>query len=566
MLNELDRVKLALEKSGSAVYQWDVVSDTIHWTGDIQKLLAVSDNAKISSMENLATMVHKLDAERFITSLKNSLEGGGEYSRSYRLVLPDNRVVRITDRGTVYKPSRINKKIFLVGTITLSGQEANMVTSHLPPAQHSGKEIKGVVSDSDYFGDDFMRELNHAFHECKSHPNNSYLLKISIDNLPMMMSWYSLEFADRIMDALEIQISRLLRKGDVIKRIAVDQFGVILKNQSESEVELVVDRMLNKVQLYSNPSFEEPIHLRMSIGSVRFPVTAENAQDALNKSYLALSNAKNKSDQFWCSYSEAKKEHMDSKEQVAKLHYMHSAFKQDRIRLAFQPVVAAKTGKIESYECLLRVQEEDGRIVTAGPLIQIAEKLGAIDTVDQYVMERIIKELQDYPEAVLSFNVSNLTTDNPKWLKICTRMLQDHNIASRMTIEITETAAQRDLRQTAYFVAAVQALGCKVALDDFGAGYTSFKQLKSLSVDSVKIDGSFINGLADNSENLLFIKTLIQFNRSYGLQTVAECVETGEIAKILMDNEVDYMQGYYFGKPDINPPWHVKNKQAVASK
>ncbi|MCB2082008.1 MAG: EAL domain-containing protein, partial [Rickettsiales bacterium] len=135
--------------------------------------------------------------------------------------------------------------------------------------------------------------------------------------------------------------------------------------------------------------------------------------------------------------------------------------------------------------------------------------------------------------------------------------------ARRLVVEITETAAQRDLRQTAYFVAALQSLGCKVALDDFGAGYTSFRQLKSLSVDIVKIDGSYIRNLTANSENQLFIKTLLDFNHSYGLKTVAECVESGDVAKMLMDMHVDYMQGYYFGKVELQPPWKTEPSQEL---
>src|SRR5690606_23971568 len=141
---------------------------------------------------------------------------------------------------------------------------------------------------------------------------------------------------------------------------------------------------------------------------------------------------------------------------------------------------------------------------SAGGIIPIAEKMGFIDVVDQFVLGKVIEELDASKDIQFTFNVSNLTTDSPKWLAMCTRMLAGReDISSRVIVEITETAAQRDLRQTAYFVASLQALGCRVALDDFGAGYTSFRQLKSLSVDMVKIDGTFVSDLAENSENLL---------------------------------------------------------------
>ena len=103
-------------------------------------------------------------------------------------------------------------------------------------------------------------------------------------------------------------------------------------------------------------------------------------------------------------------------------------------------------------------------------------------------------------------------------------------------------------------------MGCQVALDDFGSGYTSFRQLKALSVDMVKIDGAFIKDLTDNSDNRFFVKTLLDFTKGFGLQSVAEFVEKGETAKMLMELGVDYMQGYYFGKPENYRSWLNKGE------
>ena len=126
---------------------------------------------------------------------------------------------------------------------------------------------------------------------------------------------------------------------------------------------------------------------------------------------------------------------------------------------------------------------------------------------------------------------------------------------ARLIFEITETAVHGDLKHSARFCAEVQALGCMVALDDFGSGYTSFRQLKTLSIDFVKIDGAFIRDLTDNADSRLFVKTMLDFIRGFGLKSVAEFVENGEIAKMLMELGVDYLQGYYFGKPENHRSW-----------
>jgi EAL domain-containing protein (putative c-di-GMP-specific phosphodiesterase class I) len=142
--------------------------------------------------------------------------------------------------------------------------------------------------------------------------------------------------------------------------------------------------------------------------------------------------------------------------------------------------------------------------------------------------------------------LSALGVHNKDWLKIAQKALQNPNIASRLMVEITETAAQQDLSKTAYFVASLQEMGCQVALDDFGSGHTSFRQLKALSVDVIKIDGAFIRDIVNNPDNLLFVKALLSMSKGFGFESVAEFVENGEIAKLLMGLDVNYMQGNYF--------------------
>ena len=128
-------------------------------------------------------------------------------------------------------------------------------------------------------------------------------------------------------------------------------------------------------------------------------------------------------------------------------------------------------------------------------------------------------------------------------------------VAPRLVVELTETAALLDIEESMRFVSRVRALGAKVAIDDFGAGYTSFRNLQSLHVDMVKIDGSFVKGLATSRDNQIFVRTLVDLARNFQLSTVAEWVADAQEAEILKGYGVDYLQGFYFGKPEIEKPW-----------
>jgi EAL domain-containing protein (putative c-di-GMP-specific phosphodiesterase class I) len=161
--------------------------------------------------------------------------------------------------------------------------------------------------------------------------------------------------------------------------------------------------------------------------------------------------------------------------------------------------------------------------------------------------------------ACLSLNVSGMTASDRPTLEAFVSYIEAHaDVAPRMIVELTETAALIDIEESMRFVSRVRALGAKVAIDDFGAGYTSFRNLQSLKVDMVKVDGTFVKGLADSRDNQIFVRTLVDLAKNFNLSTVAEWVSDAREADILRAFGVDYLQGFYFGKPEIKEHWTAK--------
>jgi EAL domain-containing protein (putative c-di-GMP-specific phosphodiesterase class I) len=164
--------------------------------------------------------------------------------------------------------------------------------------------------------------------------------------------------------------------------------------------------------------------------------------------------------------------------------------------------------------------------------------------------------LQQVPDILLTVNVSGMTASDAATLENIVGMVRDQeDLAPRLTFEITETVAMQDITESGRFISRLRDLGCSVALDDFGAGYTSFRYLKSLAVDLVKIDGQFVQDLASNRENQLFMRTLVDLAQGFDLATVAECVETQADSEAATEFGVDYQQGYLFGRPTLDAPW-----------
>ena len=383
-------------------------------------------------------------------------------------------------------------------------------------------------------------------------------LEIFIDNYSSIISWYDYQRANQIIDQVVQQFSAALKPGDLICRIHLDRIGILLKSYNAKDVEKVVKKLHDAIEKFETAEFRKPMHIVASMGSVELPEAEGTLDEILHKAYMARCAADGTSSIYYSRYEDMETGLKITRDEARIMHDVQQIIDDNRLKAAFQPIIGAQDGDVAYYECLLRILNPGGEASSAGGLIPVAEKMNFIKVIDRIMLQKVVDVLKANPALKLTFNVSNATTDDAEWLKLCSKLLKNPDIASRILVEITETAAHRDLRETAYFVASLQGLGCQVALDDFGAGYTSFRQLKSLSVDMVKIDGAYVRDLVTSRENQIFLRTLVDFTGNYGLKTIAEFVETGEVAKMLIEMKIDYLQGYYFGAPEMGEPWKKK--------
>ncbi len=204
--------------------------------------------------------------------------------------------------------------------------------------------------------------------------------------------------------------------------------------------------------------------------------------------------------------------------------------------LAYEPVVAAQGRKLAFYECLMRIKRPDGRVTHAQEIFPVAERLGLVRMLDHRVLELVVNELAAAPDLRVSVNVSPASTVDPGWwLGLGALLRANSSAAQRLIIEITETAAIHDVDDARGFVTRVKDLGCRIAIDDFGAGHTSFRSLRKLGVDIVKIDGAFVQNLAKSQDDRAFVQTMIDLARRLKLESVAEWVQDEEAAALLAE-------------------------------
>ena len=235
-----------------------------------------------------------------------------------------------------------------------------------------------------------------------------------------------------------------------------------------------------------------------------------------------------------------------------------------RVMLFYQAIVCAKTKKIDHFEALLRLVDEDGEIITPNRFIGVAEDNNLIHHLDRRVLDVAAVTLHVRDNIRLAVNISAATLKNDVAAHDYLAKLKSLGPQARqIMIELTETLDPGDLAGVNAFASAARAMGCRFAIDDFGAGHSSFKSLMAAEADEIKIDGSFARGIATTAYKQSFVRLIVDMAQTFDIKTVAECVDNEADAQMLTEYGVDFLQGYLYSKPTAEPDWPLARPQSI---
>ncbi len=249
------------------------------------------------------------------------------------------------------------------------------------------------------------------------------------------------------------------------------------------------------------------------------------------------------------------------------IQMVEQAVRHKQVMLAYQAIVpAGDQSRPAFYEGLIRVLDETGRIIPAKDFIGAIEETETGRIIDCLALEKGIRALSMHPDLRLAINMSARSIGYPRWMRVLKRGLaKDPTVAERLILEITERSAMTVPELVVSFMNELQAKGISFALDDFGSGYTSFRYLRDFYFDILKIDGEFIRGICENSDNQILTAALASIAEQFDMVTVAECVEQPHDAAFLTAMGIDCLQGYYFGAPTVRPPWLSPSEQQITA-
>ncbi|KIC46515.1 diguanylate phosphodiesterase [Ruegeria sp. ANG-S4] len=243
------------------------------------------------------------------------------------------------------------------------------------------------------------------------------------------------------------------------------------------------------------------------------------------------------------------------------------AVKHKQCKLAFQPVMQARPPyHVAFYEGFIRVLDETGRVIPAREFMPQVESSPIGRDLDCIALEKGLRTLRQNPDIRLSINMSARSIGYARWSRVLDRFLKkDSTLGERLILEISESSAMQVPELVTDFMDRQQARGIAFALDDFGASNFSFRHFREFLFDAAKIDGQFVRGISQNSDNQALIRALIAVAREFEILVTAESVETKEDAEFLVANGVDCLQGFLFGAPSVTPPWVGENDVKTAS-
>jgi len=538
------RLRLAAQAASCASFDWDIASGSIRWDGaiDILPVHLEAGNAR-SFLDGILPERRK--------ELQTVLDTRSGVSAAFVAdieIASALGAVNFTISGTRI-PDENGRTARLVGLMrdtTERSREIRRLTYLATRDELTGHLNRNALRE----------ELSQAIESAKAESRNCAFLVASVDRLAMINDSFGFDAGDEVILGVGERLARSLRSSDVIGRTAGNKFGVLLKNCREHEIAVVAKRLREAVRGHGIDSRTGLVAATCSVGAVWLPQAASTSQEAMLRAEQALEKARANGRDGFAAYEPSPQRETLRLRQMQIADEVVLALKENRLKLAYQPIVAARSRKVSHYECLLRMIKSDGGIVTAGHFVPAAEQMGIVHLVDRFALESTIAQLKTHKDITLAVNVSGTASSDPAWLQDFVDYVRSaKDVAPRLIVELTETAALHHFEENAQFVSQLREVGVRVAIDDFGAGYTSFRNLQLLHVDTVKIDGSYVKELSQSPENQVFVRTLVGLARNFDIKTVAEWVGSDEDAALLQNFGVDYFQGFYFGEPELDPKW-----------
>jgi diguanylate cyclase (GGDEF)-like protein len=427
-------------------------------------------------------------------------------------------------------------------------------------------ELTGLLSRSS-----FVRNLKHEMERYRAFGHECALLYLDIDRFGLVNNIEGFEAGEELLVDIVNTWRVRLRHEHIAARLFGDEFCILLKNVTKELAVRVADSLRQAIDDRHFRVGANTYNLTVCIGIVMLSdaIDLGHPNAIIARGRQAISVAKRHGRNMVYCYSDSDVEVKRFNTDIQWVPVIRDALQENRFGLNFQPIMKVADGRISHYEVLVRLQGKDGAEVPPMEFIPSAERMGLMHKLDFWVLDKSIEYLADLSpqlyEMNLSINLSVGALHQPNLISFIQNKLEIFWVdPARLTFEITETAAVTNYHQIHEAINRLKALGCRFALDDFGAGFSSFEYIKRFPVDYLKIDGQFVRGLRHDPTDRVLVKAMVDIAKQLGKRVIAEYVDNPDTLGLLDQLGVDLVQGYLIGKP--TKEIRVEDVSAVADR
>jgi diguanylate cyclase (GGDEF)-like protein len=542
--------KDVLSSIGEVVYTWDLPSDDLRWGPNASDILGDAQAGTLNKGLAFARLLEpgagRSRYDAIIDASGADLGDGVPYRTRYAVLLGE-RKMWAEDTGRWF------------GGIDGTPVRARGVL-----------RLERPVTDTDLAAPSYtiwdrsalVQRLDELMADQMPADRSVVVLAAAIDDLMRINDDFGQEATDEILIAVQERLRGVMRTRDRLMRYSSNRFAIILTGCPVGQIETAARRFVRAVSKSAIETTRGVVLARIRIGAAIAPDLTRHGGTLLTAAESALLNARRGSlEAVMLARSTSPAVISDA---ASMDHDALGALNERRIRMARQPVVRASDRSLAFHEGLVRIERPDGSYFAPGDLLPVLERRGLVRLFDHRVLELSAAGLVQDPSAVLSINVSPISLTDPVWLDAFRLLMRTHSgLSERLIVEVTETATISHAQESLRVIHAIKDCGCKVAIDDFGAGHTSLRHLREFPIDILKLDGAFTQNLARSTDDRFFVRTLLDLAQHLNVETVAEWVDTEAAARMLAEWGVTYLQGHLTGAAEIWTPGSSSQARAA---
>ncbi len=400
----------------------------------------------------------------------------------------------------------------------------------------------------------FIEELNREIQFLSRNRNRGALLFVDLDQFKYVNDTCGYPAGDRLIKQVAKQLESSVGEEGIVARFGGDEFAILAGNASRRQAKSIAELILEDMRHLSHVEGDNVFHVHCSIGVTMISSDKNTTDDLVAQADIACREAKARGRNRVEFYRVSERETEQMVADVGWVRKLREAIDNDAFSLRYQPIVQISSGETTHHEVLLRMISDNGKLIMPDAFLPAAVRFGLMAEIDTWMIENAIKALAEFragnPDLRFSINLSTNAFEAENLPAYVGSQLTKYNVPANCVIfEITESLAVRHLSHVEQQIAVLRELGCEVALDDFGTGYSSFSYIQQLSVDYIKIDGSFIKDLVNQRVDQKMVQLIGEIGREAGMKTIAEYVQSSEALSLLGKLGIDYAQGYFIGRP-----------------